>query len=220
MITEKEMNKWLDELYKEISHLCHHLNLFKELRNIVNKNNRLKSMDGTVLSWMNISFTVDMVIGMGRICDTTKRTRSLVRFLVKLKNNKQYLTRDRYVKFYKNTVFNGSDIPDEDFNNLAGEDLSSYPINLIDEDIKKLTKEPPCKKIVDFRNQYIGHIAQTKGHIPKVIDLFAAFEIIESIMIKYDQLLRGQGDMSLTPVIQGNWKQVFTIPWIKESEKE
>lgn len=215
---EKEMNEWLDELNKEISHLCHHLDLFKKLMDIVNKNDRLKSMDGTVLSWMKISFAVDMVIGIGRICDTTKGTRSLVKFLVELKKNKQYLTRERYIKFYENTVSDTFKIPDEDFDTLAGKGLDSYPINLIGDDIGRLAKDDPCKKIVDFRNQYIGHTAQNKDPIPKYEDLFATFEIIESIMKKYNLLLKGTSWISLTPEMQGYWEEVFRIPWINESE--
>ncbi len=209
------MEKWLEELNKEVTSLFHHLDLFKKLMDMIDKNLRLKSMDKTALSWMKISFVVDLVIGVSRICDTTKGTKSLVKFLENLKGNKQLLTRTRYISHYsKSLLDNKNDVANRDFDTLAGKKNTAYPEKLINEDIKKLTKENPCKKIVDFRNQYIGHIAQNKDTIPSYEDLFGAFKGIEDILKKYNLLLKAEMHVCFTPTIQGNWQEVFTIHWV------
>lgn len=215
-----KMEKWLEELNEEVTSLFHHLDLFKKLMDMIDRNLRLKSMDKTALSWMKISFVVDLVIGISRICDTTKGTESLVKFLENLKRNNRLLTRAKYISLYnKSSLDNKNDIANRDFDNLAGKNSNEYSQELIDEDIKRLTKkENPCKKIVDFRNQYIGHIAQKKDSIPSYEDLFGAFEVIEGILKRYNLLLKAEAHISFTPTIQGNWQQVFTIPWVETAE--
>lgn len=217
---ESKMEKWLDELNKEVTSLFHHLDLFKKLMDMIDNNLRLKSMDKTALSWMRISFVVDLVIGISRICDTTKRTESLVKFLENLKNNNEHLlTRAKYITLYnKSSLDNENDMANRDFDNLAGKGNNAYPEKLIDEDIKELTKENPCKKILAFRNQYIGHLAQNRDTIPNYEELFGAFKVIEDILKKYNLLLNAEAHISLTPTIQGNWQEVFTIPWIETTE--
>lgn len=98
-------------------------------------------MDGTVISWMRISFLFDLVIRVGRICDTSSGTKSLVKFLEELKKKPEYLTRSRYIGLYKNSsLTNINEQANKNFDNLAGKGKSSYPVSLIDEDIKKTDK--------------------------------------------------------------------------------
>lgn len=208
------MEAWFKKLYDEVFFLLRHLHLFKELGDIIDKNNRLKSMDQAVLSWMRKSFTVDLVVGIARICDTSKGTKSLVKFLSDLKKNRQYLTRKRYVALYKDSPFDKS-YANRHFDDIAGKGNNSYPIKLIDEDIEKLTKGNPCKKIMDFRHQYIVHIARNKAPLPSEKDLFSASEVIEKIMKKYNRLLTTHPEsFPHDRIKQSGWQEVFTIPWI------
>ena len=58
-------------------------------------------MDNTLFGWMRRAFTVDLIIGIGRLCDDDKNTKSLVRFLRALKKDENYLSRKKYVSLYE-----------------------------------------------------------------------------------------------------------------------
>ncbi len=177
------MESWLKELNTEVTEIFHDLNLFKEIGSIVDKNQELKSMDPTALEWMQKSGVGNLVISIGRICDTSKKSKSLVTFLEKLKKNR-----------------------------------SLYPSGLtdIEEDIKVLTKENPCKKILELRNNFVAHIGNKDIEPPTYDELFEGFQIIEKFMKKYNTEITDNYIVDFTPTIQGDWQQVFTIPWIKK----
>lgn len=218
------MEKWLKELNNEITLIFHHLDLYKKLSEIIDNNKSFEKMDNTLLIWMRKSFTVDLVIGIGRICDNGKETKSLIRFLHKLKKNEQYLTRKRYIKLCTNSFDDPLahkaflDIQNIYFDNLAGKGVDIIPGNRIDKDIVKLTKQDPCKKILDFRNEYIAHLAKIKKPAPIYNELFEAFKIIEEIANKYNTFITG-GNMVFTPIMQGYWSEVLTIPWINNKHE-
>ncbi len=207
------MLDWLEELVdQEVGWLFHHLDLFKKVFTLIDENKNLKSKDPTVLNWMHRAFLDDLVIGIGRICDDNKRSRSLTQFLYKLKKEKHLLTRKHYVSLYKILPIQKAH---NDFDGLAGQGKAFYQTSLIDEDIHKLTKEEPCKKILDFRNEYVAHINNRRNSPPLYEDLLASFKIIETVISKYYLLLRANS-LLLTPVMQGDWQEVLTIPWIND----
>lgn len=213
------MEKWLKELNNEIILIFHHLDLYKKLAEIIDNNKSFEKMDKTLLEWMRKSFIVDLVIGIGRICDATKGTRSLVKFLQELKSKKEYITRKRYLSFFNNFHSDKSinnhmlEIQNNYFDEIAGKETDNLPDNRIDEDIAKLVKQGSCKKILDFRNEYIAHLAQTKSPVPTYGELLEAFNVIEKIANKYNILITGANG-EFTPVMQGHWSEVLTIPWI------
>lgn len=144
-----------------------------------------------------------------------KKTKSLVKFLEALKREPEYLTRSRYIGLCKNSsLTNIIEQANKSFDKLAGNGNNSYPASLIDKDIRKLTKEGPCKKIFDFRHDYVAHKAKNKRPAPTEGDLFKAFKVIEDIMKKYNSLLKANSVLYFTPEIQSDWEEVFTIPWI------
>jgi len=214
------MEKWLEELNNEIFSIFHHLDLYKKLAEIIDNNKSFEKMDKTLLEWMRKSFIVDLVIGIGRICDNSRGTKSLVRFLQELKNKEEYITRKRYLKFFNNfhrdklIDSHMFEIQNNYFDKLAGKGIDKLPKKRIDGDIAKLVKKNPCKKIIDFRNEYLAHIAKIKKPVPTHGELVAAFKVIEEIVKKYNVLIRG-ANSEFTPIMQGNWGEVLTIPWIE-----
>ena len=209
------MEEWLQSITKDIILVFHHLDLFKKLNDIIANNAKLAKLDSTLLSWMRESFTVDLVIGIGRICVKDLRTNSLISFLNELKNNPEFLTRARHVGLYQTKDSLTLEVADRTFNNLAGQGKEIYHTEEIDKDIVTLTKDIVCKKILEFRNQYVAHSDKDKrANPPTYDDLFKTFKIIEEIAKKYNLLLRAANMMDLTPTIQGNWEKVLTIPWL------
>jgi len=200
------------EITKDVQKIFLNLKLFEYWIEITNKNEKLRSMDPRVRDWMGFSFTVDLVIRIACLCDDSKNTYSLVKWLRKLEKNEKYLSRKRFIDLYKNSI-RGVDGANMDFDNLAGKGNDAYPTSLIKKDIKKLKNENPMKKIVEFRNQHLAHRAKKKNPPPTYKDLFDAIKVIEEIMIKYIFLMEGHSMMELEPSIGGYWKEVYTIPW-------
>ena len=205
------MENWLNEVSKDAILTAHHLDLFDKLNGIVNANEALKKVDSTILRWMKDAFTADLVISIGRICDRDKRTLSLTRFLETLKERPEYLTRERYVKLWPAS---DSFFANRGFDNLAGEDQSVFSTDIIQADIKRITDEDPIKKIMAYRHQYVAHNDKEKGEAPTYDELFQAFDVIEKIIKKYNLLIRTSYYRKLAPVMQGDWEEVFTVPWM------
>ncbi len=231
----------MEDLDKNLSDLYHHLDLFKQLGDIINNNENLKGKDPTLLNWMKQAFTVDLVIGMYRLfCDKGETTNSLYRFLKKLKSDesKIYLTRERYVSLYKtpSAIMNlgkekltedkkrtiareiTSRMSNGDFDRLAGTGQKFFPIDRIEEDMKEITEENPFKKIKTFRDQYVAHNDYNKVNVRIAYsELYQAFEVAEKIFKKYYQLITtASSTLNLAPTIQGNWKEVLTVSWINK----
>ena len=214
-----KMEEWLQNITKDIISVFHHLDLFKKLNDIITNNTKLAEFDSILLSWMRESFTVDLVIGIGRICDMDSRTNSLVSFLHELKRNPEFLTRARYIGLYEAKDSLTLEIANRTFNDLAGQGKEIYHTEEINKDITALTKDIVCKKILDFRNQYIAHSDKDKIMVlPTYDDLFKTFKVIEEIAKKYNLLLRATNILDLTPTIQGNWEEALTIPWLVKED--
>jgi hypothetical protein len=210
------MEEWLDKLNKEAISICHHLDLFKKLGEIIDKNQKIKEMDNTLVGWMRRAFITDLIIAIGRICDKDTRTGSLVNFLQELKDKKDYLTRERFVQLYpEDDRWDG--IANADFDNLAGTGEQIFPPRIILEDILRITEEEPFKKILLYRHQYIAHSDKGREEISITFaELYQAFDIIEEIVKKYNLLLRSSQFVKLAPEMQGYWEEVLTIPWIEQ----
>lgn len=211
-----EIEKWLDEVIKEATITTHHLDLYKKLTDILNSNEELRKMDNTILLWMRDAFTTDLVISIGRLCDRDRRSLSFVRFLEELKNHPEYLTRERHVKFYAppkpDPVVSFGDMS---FDDLAGPGQQIFSTDLITADITRITEQDPIKKILTYRHQHVAHSDKEQQEAPTYDELFEAFNIVENVIKKYTRLLRAQHYTQFAPVMQSNWEEVFTIPWIK-----
>jgi len=208
----------LDKLNNEIISAFHHLDLFNKFGEIIDNNQALKKMDNTLLGWMKKAFSVDLVISIGRICDRDRRTDSLVRFLEELKDKNELLTRERYIGLWNSSEDNYLFFANKGFDRLAGEGQQYYSPDLIAVDIVKITESEPIKRILAYRNKYIAHSDRIKEESPTYTDLFQAFEIIEGIVQRYNLLIRAASFSQLTPVMQGNWQEVLTIPWINREK--
>lgn len=209
------MIDFLEKINSEVILIFHHLDLFKKVNEIISKNALLENMDPTLLIWMRRAFTVDLVMGIGRICDTDTRTHSLVRFLTELKKHPELLTRDAYIQLYKIDNEFMLTLANKDFDHLSDAKEQSFAVAKIDADLERLIEKKPSKKIRDFRDQYIAHSDSFKYNPPPTYDeLFASFEIIKEIVKKYNLLLRAANMIDLTPTIQGDWEEVLTVPWI------
>ncbi len=215
-----EIDVGLKKINEQTIDLFHHLDLFNKVDDIMVQNKQFENMDTTVPLLMRFNFIVDLVMGIGRLCDRDHRTESLVRFLDSLRGSEEYLKRERFLGLYtKPTETKESEKAywveraNKDFDKLAGIGSNSYPTSKIDEDIEKLTNQDPCKKIKGYRDQYIAHLDQNPQSVPTYGDLRASFNVIDEIVKKYNLLLTANA-MSLTPVMQGNWHEVFTIPWL------
>jgi hypothetical protein len=211
------MEDWLNRLNNDVFLVFHHLDLFKKLGEIIDANEQLKKMDNTFLAWMKDAMTSNLVMGISRLCDRDKRTASFVRFLEALKNEISFLSRKKYVSLYTPDT---QDLAHKDFDNLAGAGLESFPTDFIYRDIEELTESSSIKKILTYRHQYIAHSDHQREAAPTYNDLFQAFEVIESIIKKYNLLIRATSLGTVTPVMQGNWEEVLTIPWLDSKRDE
>jgi hypothetical protein len=236
---EYRIENGLENLKVNFISLYLNLDLFRQLGEIINSNDDLRNKDQTLSNWIKQASTVDLVVGMYRlVCDKSPKANSLYRFLKELKSNERnkiYLTRERYVSLYKTpkAIVNlgkeeltedekrtiARDIAlrmaKRDIDELAGVGQESFQVDRIEKDMKKISEKEPFKKIRTFRDQYVAHNDYNKVSVQITYsELYRAFEVAEEIFKKYYKLITASSILDLTPTIQGNWKEVLTIPWI------
>jgi hypothetical protein len=102
-----------------------------------------------------------------------------------------------------------------DFDELAGAGQESFSTDQIEEDMKKITEEKPFTEIKTFRDQYVAHNDLLKEIFTLIYsDLYKAFDVVEEIFKRYYLFITASSILDLTPTMQGNWKEVLTIPWV------
>lgn len=216
---EVQLIEWLEKLHKEVVSLFHGLQLFRFTRDAHTKNPKLKKGDSTLFHWIMKSASVDLIVKVSRLCEENKNTESLVQFLHKLKREDSYLSRAVYTSLYKNDSQELKGLADRDFDRLAGKGKNCYPKSKIEADIKRLTKSDPCKKITQYRNEYIAHLSKIRNPAPTYNDLFRAAQVISRITKRYYLLLKASNVMSHTPTIQGDWQYPFFIAWMRKKNE-
>lgn len=216
----KDILEWLDELNKEAVGIFHQMGLFQKLNDVLQANTRLQAMDKTLIGGIKRAFTVELVISVGRMCDKNPPSMSLVQFLKELRKQDDYLTRKRHVQLYGPST-GLIDVGNATFDKLAGAGAERYGEDRFDADISELSCVNPCKKVLDYRHQYIAHSDWKRERaFPTYGELFEAFEVIQKILKKYHLLLRAASVTGFVPTIQGDWSEVLTIPWIQKESTD
>lgn len=158
-----------------------------------------------------------IVMAIRRQLDEDKDVISLTRLLKEMRDYPTELSKDWFRKQYKGM---GRSFPippesfaDADFKRSAGK-LPHFDPRIAIADLKRIEKLG--RKIRKFANKQVAHssgvsVGLTFREINKFIEEY------EKILIKYILILTAAGMSSLTPVVQYDWEEIFTKPWIKKS---
>ena len=146
---------------------------------------------------------------------TTRR--GATTFLSDIRKNPHILSRSTYKDLYKNMH---SELPesyqDVQFDQLTGVGVSHVSPAVVDQEIEELKRvTQKLKKYVDKR---VAHYDRKSPPLaPSYKDIDEAFEFLGGLLSRYYQFFRG-ASFSEGPYIQYDWKQIFRLAWIPESD--
>lgn len=166
--------------------------------------------------WTIKNYGSYIVMAIRRQLDSDKDVISLKGFLMELEQNPQLLTKKWFRTLYSGLSGNFPIPPeafaDGDFKEFAGE-MEYFDPSIAKADLKKL--DDLGKNITRYANKQIAHRTKAKLSLTfsEINDFLTEFE---TIVKKYILLFTASGYVSLTPVVQYDWEEIFTKVWIKK----
>lgn len=213
-----DIDSWIREITDSTIALHQKLHLLDMFTEIVDSSSNLQEGDLTFVNQAHRSMVADIVISIGRLCDQSSDSQSVVQLIHQLKNKRsELLRRERYLERYDD---DNRHLADRDFDELAGEGKSQYPQRKLDELEDMLTVQQPIKKVIDFRHEYIAHYDQDQGEKPSYDQLRGCFGVIGDVVDELSRLLTGKAHITFVPQVSLEWLDIFTKPWIDDQNRD
>jgi hypothetical protein len=215
----KKLDSHLDKLLNQMHELRMAQHIYYEVRKIVESNEQILTSNH-FYAWMDHTYTTTMIVGIRRLVDADSKQEgsiSFITFLSDVRKNPHILSRSTYKDLYKSMH---SELPesyqDEQFDRLAGVGVIHVDPAVVDQEIEELKRvTQKLKKYVDKRVAHYDRRSPPLG--PSYKDIDEAFEFLSGLLSRYYQFFRA-ASFSLGPYIQYDWKQIFRVAWIPESD--
>lgn len=210
-----ELRKWLADLWPKVRQLRLDHHIFSEVQTMIANNPNLHR-SSHFYEWLRNMYVSGMTMAIRRLMDDDKRTRSLLRFLLVVRSDRDVVSRARYRQLYvdRNNYSEGFmwRYVENTYDSYVGPGDAEPPIQQVQGQIDELRRR--TRLFVELGNKVIGHSDATP---PTTLPTFAEVDDVvssmEAILQYYTQLLtaahRG-ADINW----QYDWKAIFRVPWI------
>jgi len=215
----RELRDWVDELWNGVRQLRIDQHIFDETQEIIAKNAALHR-PSHFYSWMQDMYVSGIAMAIRRQMDDDPRTRSFLRFLLRMRADPDAVSRVRYRHLYDGTTTerqlapNGllEDYVNRTYDKFVGVGQDSPSIAQVQGHIDSLRRT--TKRFVEFANKVVAHgDSSPPAVLPTFGEVNDSVSTMESILQHYVQLLEG-AYRSTDINWQYDWKAVFRIPWI------
>lgn len=210
----KKWYRWLDTVNRQVTHLKHLQNVFREVQNIIAANSKLHH-PSAFYDLVNECYGTTIAVGIRKLDDHDSRSISFLNLLEDIRRNSQILSRRRYVGLYIR-MENSEDmkeIANSYFDDLVGPGRNHISKSQILKDLRLLKRS--TRRIRKYVNKQVAHINRVRlRKLPTYKDLDNALNEIENLAMRYEMILRARSHPGgLTPVIQYNWMKIFEVAW-------
>ncbi len=162
----------------------------------------------TVYDWLNQMYAMTAVMAVRRQADKDDNSLSLLNLLKEIKADHQEISRGWFVAQYPLDMERTANYVFDTFGPRGAMCVSAVTV---EEDISLLTDI--TEGVRKFVNKRVAHISKTTNPGATWGQLDAAIDIVGELVKKYRLLLTQQSLMTLEPVIQENWRSLFSISW-------
>lgn len=213
------LSRWCSELKVirvEVSGLLLSAKIFWEVQKLLAANPRALS-HRLFNDWMASNYFAATAIGIRRQLDKDPRSVSLRNLLMKIK-----VTLEDSQELISRSEFLGNCQPEERsdrntrFSRLVGIQARRVDFAYVNQDIERLI-EIDEKIIGKYISKRIAHRDAEEIERRKYGDLDKCLEVLEEITDRYLSLVNGE-ESAVSPELSSDWKSVFRIPWIPESD--
>jgi hypothetical protein len=198
-------------VHDDIQQMLIKRNIFWEVQDIIKANNKLHKAS-SFYSYLGDTYVAYISIGIRRQVKVDKQSISFVRLLTELADTPAVLSRKYYVSLYKGSTVER--FGDRDFDRFCGNDKTCISSEMVLSDLKKLNLAGSV--VEDFADKRIAHRDKRQ---PKVLPRFeqvdACLDTFDKVYCKYHGVFHASAMSSLMPVYQYDWKEIFTVPWLK-----
>jgi hypothetical protein len=209
---EKILASWcrrLDRIRRQLlmGHLHH--SIWTSMRDEIQ---RLGSeQDLTFLRSYMTMYVEGEVMLVRRVADTQDDSHSLFTLIDAIQANPGVMTRSRYVKRWAETgLIEGEAAGEREWDSLFAQQPGDEAIDpdLLERD--KATIKDKLNHLVDWATTTVAHLdprAPTK--VPRYSDIPEALDLLAEITDRYGILLVGSSMSEWTPVVPGDWQEIF-----------
>lgn len=206
-------NKWIDKIYYEVIHLSLAKHVYNEVQKIIQDNLDIQK-ESVFYQFMANNYSAFILTGLRRVLAENKDGISLHELSIDIRKNYKIISRSYYKSLYTDDPYN---FADRDFDKYSGkeEKIKDYiNVKMVENDINEMNRI--YYKIKHYIDKKIVHLDRAKPKIiPTYNDIDDSIEYTSKLYKKYYQIIKGANLSSTTPVIQYDWKEIFTEKWIK-----
>ena len=209
--------KWLKVVRGDIQQLLIKQNIFWEVQEIIRTNGELHK-PSSFYRYLGDTYVAYISIGIRRQIKIDKRSISFARLLTELAGTPALLSRKYYVRLYEGSFVER--FADRDFDRFCGSDRTCISPDMVLADLGELNLA--ASVVEDFADKRIAHRDKRQPKaLPRFDQVDSCLNTLDKLYCKYHGVFHAEAMSSLMPVYQYDWKQIFTIPWIKyEGEAE
>jgi hypothetical protein len=207
--------RWLDAIETEIFEIAHRRRLYRETREMVEKNPKA-NVPSAWFTWFQRMYVNDQVTAVRRQVDWDRRSISLVQLIQDIAANPDVITRRRFIRPYDTAMKNHAH---RDFEKFAKPGAKHIDARLIQADARALIDAH--ERLRRFVNTYVAHRNRyPMRRLPTFKELDDCIDLFGRLLQRYTLLLTQAGLIEVVPTLQEDWRAPFRVPWIRpEREK-
>ena len=207
----KKWLRWLKVVHDDIQQLLIKRNIFWELQDIIRTNAALHK-PSSFYSYLGDTYVAYISIGIRRQIKIDDQSISFARLLTELANTPAVLSRKYYVSLYKGSTV--EQFADGDFDRFCGTDKTCISPNMVLADLDKLNRA--ALVVEDLTDKRIAHRDKRQPRaVPRFEQVDSCLDTLDKLYCKYHGVFHASAMGTLMPVYQYDWKQIFTVPWLR-----
>jgi hypothetical protein len=196
MASIQTIKRRLNPILNSISRLVEDKYFFQEYQKFIQSNPSVDRQN-QFLQFISINYIEAATLGVFREVDRNRKSQSLLNLLREIDKNASQFTFKKFSWKYKGFM---SHMARQNFQKFAVRDGSRIDRRKLKKDIAELKRV--TKPIVKYRHKYVAHRNIRPIASPGTInDLYAAIDLLERLVIKYNLLLTQSG---MSTLLAGN----------------
>jgi len=208
--TYRRWRRWFAEVKDQILDIHHRRHVYREVMAMVDANSALQ-VPSAFYGWMRIAYINDMTVAIRRLVDWNKRSISFVKLIEEIADHPEVITRRRFVARYQGWLRGAGH---RDFELFASPAAKRIHRRVIERHRRELVVAQ--RRLRQFVNRHAAHRDRTPmRRLPTYAELDDCIDLLGRLAKDYSLLLEQAALIEVVPIIQGDWKAPFRVPWIQ-----
>ena len=204
-----QWQNWLGQIEVELVQLVWSKSVYLDWYKIVTDNPEI-SQNNHFWEWLEKNHVESTLMGIRRQTDSGSHAISMIKLIRDIEKNSSLLNRVFYQSLYPPEL---QHLADEQFDNILGPKSDHYPQTSAKEDVCSL--EILGKSVRSYINRRLAHFdRRPPSSVGTLDDLHQGITTLETLFSGYRLVLKAESG-PLLPIVEYDWKAIFSVPWIK-----